>query len=206
MKRLRKKFGAGIRFYHCGEYGGKYGRAHYHAVIFNHDFADKVYYKTTEQGHRLYTSESLTELWPFGFSLIGDVTFESAAYVARYIMKKITGSQAPDHYRGRKPEYTTMSRRPGLGKGWYEKYKTEVYPFDEIIINMKPVRPPRFYDNLLDKEDPDLLQELKERRKQKAVKYNPKAHPGKRVTKHHLTMKEQCKIASISSLKRHTEL
>ncbi len=204
MKRLRKKYGSGIRFFHCGEYGDALGRPHYHAVIFNHDFPDKVLHRVTPQGHRLYTSESLEKLWPNGFALIGDVTFESAAYVARYVMKKVTGEPAAAHYQGRKPEYTTMSRRPGIGRGWYDKYKAEVYPFDEIIVNSKPVRPPRFYDNLLDKEDPDLLQSLKERRKQKAVKSNPKAHPGKRVTVHHLTMKEQCKLASISSLKRHS--
>ncbi len=150
-------------------------------------------------------SKSLEEIWQNGFALIGDVTFESAAYTARYIMKKVTGESSHAHYQGRKPEYTTMSRRPGLGKGWYEKFKSEVYPFDEVIINSKPVRPPRFYDLMLDKEYPDLLYLLKEKRKQKAVKSLPKAHPGKRVTVHHLTMKEQCKVASISSLKRHSQ-
>ena len=98
MKRLRKKYGAGIRFYHCGEYGELNKRPHYHACIFGFDFPDKRLWKVTNSGHRLYISESLDELWPFGFCTIGNVTFESAAYVARYIMKKVNGDAAADHY------------------------------------------------------------------------------------------------------------
>ena len=138
MKRLRKKYGKGIRFFHCGEYGDLYGRPHYHACLFNHDFDDRRLYSVRDDV-RLYTSESLQELWPFGFSSVGDVTFDSAAYVARYIMKKINGENAWHHYseidfdtgeiiNQRKPEYTTMSRRPGIGKGWYEKFKNDLYP------------------------------------------------------------------------------
>ena len=121
MKRLRKRFGSGIRFYHCGEYGTLLGRPHYHACIFNFDFPDKKLF-TIRDGINLYTSQALDELWPYGFSTIGSVTFESAAYTARYIMKKINGDAAKDHYEYvnpstgeislRKPEYTTMSRLP----------------------------------------------------------------------------------------------
>ena len=120
MKRLRKRFGEGVRYYHCGEYGEKYMRPHYHACLFNFDFPDKKIWKENN-GNRLYISESLSELWPFGFVTIGDVTFESAAYVARYIMKKVNGDLAESHYERvdwdtgevyhLKPEYTTMSRR-----------------------------------------------------------------------------------------------
>ena len=67
MKRLRKRFGGGIRFYHCGEYGERTRRPHYHACIFNFDFSDKKLFKIVNN-HRLYTSEQLEELWPFGFS------------------------------------------------------------------------------------------------------------------------------------------
>ena len=152
MKRLRKQFGSNIRYYHCGEYGEKFRRPHYHACIFNFDFPDKKIFKISN-GHNLYTSVILSEIWPYGFSLIGDVTFQSAAYVARYIMKKVTGDLAKDHYEyidpdtgeiiNLKPEYTTMSRRPGLGKGWFEKYKSDVYPDDFVILNGKKMKPPK---------------------------------------------------------------
>ncbi|AXH74125.1 MAG: replication initiator protein [Microviridae sp.] len=102
MKRLRKKYGDNIRFYMCGEYGENFGRPHFHACLFNHDFSDKKLWKTVNK-MPLFRSAELEELWPFGFSSIGSVTFESAAYVARYIMKKITGEAAEKHYTFRRP-------------------------------------------------------------------------------------------------------
>lgn len=171
IKRLRKKFGEGIRFFHCGEYGEKNFRPHYHACLFNFDFTDRKLYKNSN-GIPLYTSEILNSLWTnpdtgtsMGFATIGDVTFESAAYVARYITKKINGEKANKHYQGKKPEYITMSRRPGIGKGWYEKYKTDCYPSDFLVHREKKIKPPKFYDKLLDKEDPQQLEKLKESRK-----------------------------------------
>ena len=98
MKRLRKKYGEGIRFYMCGEYGEQLGRPHFHACLFNHDFDDKKLWKTTDSNSKLYRSKELEELWPFGYSSVGDVNFESAAYVARYIMKKVNGEAAELHY------------------------------------------------------------------------------------------------------------
>ena len=85
------------RFFHCGEYGEKFARPHYHACMFDLDFADQKHWKTIN-GNKHYTSETLEKIWPFGFSTIGDVTFESAAYVARYVTKKITGKNALHHY------------------------------------------------------------------------------------------------------------
>ena len=113
MKRLRFHVGGGIRFFHCGEYGEENGRPHHHAIIFNHDFADKKVWKTNN-GVVLYRSKILEELWPYGFATVGCVSFESAAYVARYITKKVNGDMADSHYLGREPEYITMSRRPGV--------------------------------------------------------------------------------------------
>lgn len=153
MKRLRKRFGSGIRFYHCGEYGPKLNRPHYHALIFGFDFSDKELWQTTDSGSRLYRSKDLERLWPFGFSSIGDVTFESAAYVARYILKKQNGKNADEHYFDSetgvilKPEYVTMSRRPGIASEWFDKYQHDVYPKDFITVRGKKVLPPRYYDN-----------------------------------------------------------
>lgn len=171
MKRLRKRFGEGIRFFHCGEYGEQFRRPHYHACLFNFDFSDKVLYKITHSGMRLYNSSALSELWPFGFSVIGSVTFESAAYVARYICKKITGEPADEHYQVFRPdtgevfkiepEYCTMSRRPGLGKGFYEKYKDDLLKNDYVVINGKTVKPPKFYDALFERECLDHFKRVK---------------------------------------------
>jgi len=205
MKRLRKKYGAKIRFYHCGEYGEQYGRPHYHACIFNHDFSDKQLWKT-QNGVPLYTSADLNLLWPYGFTSIGSVTYESAAYVARYILKKITGQNADDHYmwidpasgqvHQRKPEYTTMSRRPGIARGWFDKYRTDVYPHDRVIINELQVKPPKYYDKLFEQHSPELMEFVKYQREEKqklAVDNN---------TKDRLAVREEILLERLTRLPR----
>lgn len=166
MKRLRRYFqneGKKLRFFHCGEYGDTYGRPHYHACIFGVDFSDKVLWRDTA-GIPLYSSDTLNDLWGLGYCIIGEVTYDSAAYVARYIMKKITGDKAEAYYSGKKPEYITMSRRPGIGRGWYEKYKGDVFPHDYTVVNGAKVKPPKFYLGLYEKEENSDYLKLKEER------------------------------------------
>jgi hypothetical protein len=170
MKKLRFKFGQGIRFFHCGEYGFLLQRPHHHVILFNFDFPDK-YLWDIRNGNRLYRSPELEALWPYGFSSIGDVTFESCAYVARYIMKKVTGKNAGSHYNGREPEYITMSRRPGIAREWFDKYQTDVFPNDYVVIrNGLKCKPPKYYDNIYDKIDPKSMKHVKFNRKLDALK------------------------------------
>ena len=172
MKRLRKKHGK-VRFFHCGEYGEKNKRPHYHALLFGLDFKDKELFSERD-GVRLYISKSLSELWPHGFSTLGDVTFESAAYVARYVMKKVRGEGAEEYYSNWidpitgevtdvKPEYATMSRKPGIGYEWFKEFKNDVFPHDYCVVRGHEVKPPRYYETLLSEEE---LAEVKEKRKQ----------------------------------------
>lgn len=183
MKRLRKRFGNGIRYYHCGEYGEVFSRPHYHACLFNFCFPDLYYWKKSN-GIDLYRSSILEELWPYGHSSVGSVTFESAAYVARYIMKKVLGKNALLHYEDihfgtgeiyqRVPEYTTMSRGSkvlgtgGIGYGWFERYSDDVYPNDYVVMRDRKMRPPRFYDSKL---SVDILKEIKNNRMSKALEF-----------------------------------
>lgn len=146
MKRLRKQFGTGVRFFACGEYGEKSLRPHYHVLLLNKDFADKRLLSTGSE-YNLYASKLLSQLWTQGSHAIGDVNFESAAYVARYCTKKITGPKAASHYGGREPEFLVMSRRPGIGTGYFQKYSEEMYTHDNVIVNGVPSSLPRFYDN-----------------------------------------------------------
>lgn len=164
MKRLRKKCGNGIRFFMCGEYGEKYQRPHYHAIIFNYDFPDRRLWKV-QNGVPLYNSDILERLWTYGFSTIGDVTFESAAYVARYITKKITGADSYKHYRGRVPEFTNQSRRPGIARQWFDKFYTDVYPSDSCVVRPGMIaRPPKYYDKIYDLHFGDEFSRIKARR------------------------------------------
>ena len=89
------------------------GRPHYHALLFNHDFKDKKLWKENANGDNLYTSEELAEVWSLGFCSLGAVTYQSAAYTARYIMKKISGEQAREHYIWSDPRTgEVFDRRP----------------------------------------------------------------------------------------------
>lgn len=158
MKRLRKHFESRkIRFFHCGEYGGKLGRPHYHAIVFNLDFDDKYEYKLASDGSQLWISDTLNQIWGKGFCIIGAVTFESCAYVARYIMKKMTGEDSYLHYVDpdtgviKSKEYVTMSRRPGIGGDWFQKYHSDVFPRGYVLSNGHPASPPRYYEKELDK-------------------------------------------------------
>ena len=200
FKRLRKEYGNGIRYYACGEYGSLYSRPHYHACIFNHDFPDK-YFWMANGSYNIFRSPTLERLWPFGFSSIGAVTFDSAAYVARYILKKQLGKGAADFYSsiGRVPEYTVMSRRPGIAHDWFELYHDDVYPSDEVIVKNHKVKPPRYYDNLFDIQDHEGFSRIKARRRGAAA-HSEMSDIDRRL------VKEQIKIARIKTLKRAIEI
>lgn len=172
IKRLRKSLPEKrIRYYGCGEYGERFRRPHYHVIIFGHDFQDKEIFKAgikrwknrfqTGIDHTIYTSENLQKIWKKGFSSIGTVSFESAGYVARYCTKKITGKMAESHYNGRTPEFALMSRRPGIGKPWLDKFRSDVYPKDYFTLRGIKMQPPLYYDSQLKKEDNELYEKIK---------------------------------------------
>lgn len=177
LKRLRKALGS-FRFYMCGEYGEGNLRPHYHAILFGVDFNDKELH-THERGIKLYRSPLLTSVWGLGHCTVGAVTYQSAAYVARYVMKKITGRDARDYYlrqhpeTGEKfqvlPEYTQMSLKRGIGYEWYKKYRSDCYPSDYLVKEGKKFTVPRYYDKLLDSECQELYEKIKRRRREKAL-------------------------------------
>lgn len=183
MKRLRKAKGSGIRFYASGEYGDVNGRPHYHLLLFNCGFSDRIFLRENRRGERLYTSPSLRDLWPYGFNVIGDVTFDSAAYVARYVMKKVDGKKREaGHYQvydedglihERVPEFAVMSRGGRTGKGigysYYLKYGEEIRNHDSVVIEGREVKPPRFYDRLTEEYSEAALHQYKRERKRCAV-------------------------------------
>lgn len=218
FKRLRKRLGKKIRYFACGEYGEKGGRPHYHAIIFGHDFPDRVVHAKTKRGDLLYRSETLEKAWPFGHSLIGNVTFESAAYVARYVMKKRkgdddaidpkTGKTNKEHYmifdpetgevHIQQPEFCLMSRNPGLGKEWLLKYKEDTDK-DYITLNGSKMSLPKYYDSVLEIEDEIGMMERKAKRQKRAAKNKDDN------TLERLAVKEKVKIAQTGTLTRDLE-
>lgn len=170
LKRLRKKVSPRkIRFLYCGEYGEKTRRPHYHLLLFGYDFPDKRRHGRSGSGDYLYTSALLDALWGKGHALIGSVTFESAAYVARYSLKKVTGKPAAAHYGETvdpvtgevtmtfQPEFFQASLKPGIGRPWLEKYKSDVYPNDYVVVRGHKCKPPRAYDKTLDEKEVSLI-------------------------------------------------
>lgn len=194
MKRLRKRYGEGVRFFHCGEYGESLGRPHHHAILFNVDFEDKWFYKSVG-GNTLWTSKVLDGLWQQGFCSVGQVSFESAGYVARYALKKVTGPAAESHYGGRVPEYLTMSRRPGIGKAFFEKYRSDFYPSDECVVRGVVTKPPRYYDKLLEESAPSVLSGVKAARVRAALD-DPDS------TGSRLIVREEVKTAAVRTFSR----
>jgi hypothetical protein len=175
MKRLRKYTKQKIRFYMCGEYGEENFRPHYHAILFGYMPDDLEVIGCNHMNQKLYKSPFLEKTWGKGFVTIGEVTFQSAAYVARYCMKKITGEEAEEHYKrvipdtGEivqvKPEFSCMSRKPGIGKPWFDKYMSDVFPHDYCVnADGKKVKTPNYYLDLLEKEAPFLWEEVKHNR------------------------------------------
>lgn len=175
-----------IKFYQCGEYGDKNNRPHYHAILFGHNFKDWVYLRDSPSGSPIYTSPVLEKIWGRGFVTVGTVSFESAAYVARYCLKKINGKRADEinpetglkHYERINsftgefhevwPEYSTMSRggRSGRGVGydWIDKYTLDCYPKDFTTVNSIKMPNPRYYDNYLEENNPLMYDDIKQAR------------------------------------------
>ncbi len=208
MKELRREiYPKKIRFFACGEYSDPPAlRPHFHACLFGIQFPDLKIIDYNHLQQPLYTSPLLEKVWRKGFSTIGEVTYESAAYVARYVMKKIRGDRAEEHYTRAnrdtgelvqvEPEYNTSSRRPGLGRSWFEKFHKDVYPSDQVVIGSRIHKPPRYYDKLLEKTDPHLLEELKHQR----LKFAALHH--KDSTDERLEAREFCAAARINQLHR----
>lgn len=208
MKRLRSFHGAPIRYYHCGEYGETTNRPHYHALLFGIDFADKKKHSVNPQGQTLYKSETLEKLWGFGHCLIGQVTFETAAYTARYCVKKINGEKQAEAYRmvdletgetfERIPPYSTMSLKPGIGAKHYDAYATSFFPRDSAICRGKETPVPRYYFRRLEAVDPKAAKAIKAKRIRKAATPERKADS----TPERLLVRKTVREAKISLLSR----
>lgn len=164
IRRLKRKVKKPIRYFYVGEYGESNFRPHYHLIVFGYDFPDKVHWKS-DMGNRIYISEMLDKLWKKGFSTIGNVTFDSAGYVARYAVKKVLGKDSEDYYKGMTPEFCNMSKRPkGIGQEWFEKYHRDVFPHDYVVLNGRKIKVPKYYDKLAGIMFPEEFRKVKARR------------------------------------------
>lgn len=180
MKRLRrayeyKGYENKLRFFACGEYGSQTLRPHFHLIVFGLKLDDLTLFKRNFNGDNLYNSAFISKLWKKGFSVVGDVTWQSCAYVARYIMKKHLGkdSEFYDIYNI-EPEFTLMSRKPGIARQYYDEHKDELFYQDFVSISTKDggkkIFPPPYYEKLFEEDFPEQeVVERKEKRKQSKI-------------------------------------
>lgn len=181
MKRLRRHFeNDKIRFFMSGEYGSQTFRPHYHAILFGLHLDDLLLYKQSPQGFAYYNSPSLQKCWsdpetgePYGFAVVAEVTWETCAYTARYVMKKLTGKEAEFYTNFNiQPEFTLMSRKPGIARQYFDEHP-DLYKSEYINVKTEKgglkFRPPRYFDKLYDLEHPEEMQAIKDIRKKMAI-------------------------------------
>lgn len=166
-KRLNRK---PFRFFACGEYGDNFHRPHYHILLFDYWPEDA----RQAIGTDYFSSKFLTDKWKKGHVSIGQVTYASAKYAAKYTLKEPIGykkamhqEQRYDHLHGLlvdvDPQFVKFS--PGLGKKWVEKYWTDYYPNDFIVMRNQngttQHATPRFYDDWLRQHHPEIYAQVK---------------------------------------------
>jgi len=168
-KRARKKLGP-LRYYAVGEYGDRTLRPHYHFCVFGHAFTEgRVMLR--EQPNRLWTSPLLEELWGLGNVSIGTLNFETARYTASYVTKKLRSKQTYVRIEPETGELVPliqprafMSLKPAIGRAWLDLYGKYVYEHDRVVIQGRPQKPPKYYDQWLGKIDKEKLEKIKEQR------------------------------------------
>lgn len=178
MKKLRHMAEPNrIRFLMCGEYGEEFGRPHFHYIVHGLPLPDLRHHSGTDN-HELGVSKQLEEVWGMGHIPVARVTHESAAYVASYTLKRVTGERAENYIRPHpltgqpfrvRPEFARMSRRPGLGAGWLDQWgRTDLSGDFQIVAGQrKPI--PRYY---VSKLAPEQQGAYTARRQERAMRPN----------------------------------
>lgn len=169
----------GIRFMACGEYGTEGARPHYHIIFFNLNLPQETFYNTRIINKEIYWQNTVIErAWNKGISNISQATWNTIAYTARYITKKINGEYSEElyHANGKEKEFMRVSRMPGIGQNYYDKHKEEIYKNDSITIKNKKgivtCKPPTYFDRLYEKEFPDEFEKIQKQRRKDGENQN----------------------------------
>lgn len=185
MKRLRKeldKQGKKITYLMCGEYGSKYNRPHYHAVIFgwNPDLSD-LRLVERKQHYTISSSKLIEKCWPYGFNTVGTANIHSGSYLAKYVIKQTkdwndylydidvdTGEVC--NYKRPYLVYPRSKQNGGLGYRWYRKNAEEIFEQGYIQGSRIEIKQtiPRYYKRKFEEEFPELYKKWKEEAQEKA--------------------------------------
>lgn len=208
LKRLRKNTGQKFRYFYCGEYGEKRGRPHYHIIFFGLRLQDLKFWKFSilewsKEKNQLFTSEIMNKTWQKGIVALNEVSFESCAYVARYVTKKYKGSDSEEHYKrlGQVPEYICMSRRPGIGEAFFEENKEKFFNdekfFQKTRRGLIRVKGGRYFDKQIEKADENVLKILKKLREKNLEEYETSIFNKTNLTKKEYIANKKLKYRDI---------
>ena len=173
-----------IKTFDCGEYGESEKRPHYHLIIMNFDPGDLKFWKWSvcewnpSMRNKLYRSDILDKLWtdnkgnPIGYVEVNEVNYETCAYVAGYIEKKLNGILGKEEYadKGIIPPFTSRSKN--LGRDYFEEHKDQFFKDSNFYVasqsGLKEIKPGRYFDKLMERDDPQRYEALKEQRAERA--------------------------------------
>lgn len=183
-----------IRYMAAREYGSTSLRPHYHLIIFGLPLDQELFVKVgnNTNGDPLWTTPQLdnmeskdcwsvrrplgdrsAKMYRAGNVMIGEVTFQSISYVARYTIKKANKEYKSDWwYKAQGLDVEAISQSQDLGKWYYELHKHEIYNRDLVPVlgkNGNFSRPPRSFDRLYKREFPKQYEEVIQRRKEKML-------------------------------------
>ncbi|QCQ85063.1 replication initiator protein [Blackfly microvirus SF02] len=132
LKRLRRRDESSrIRYYAVGEYGSRFGRPHYHLLLFN----------SVESDVRMAWLDSRGV--PIGAVHVGLVSSASIAYVTKYMIQK------DDYPDGVEKPFATMSRRYGIGGHYLTDQMVAWHRLNDanyvVRVGNEKGRLPRFY-------------------------------------------------------------
>jgi hypothetical protein len=182
IRKLRYERDEKISYMVTGEYGDKNKRPHWHAIMFGFRPEDSQYKYTSDRGDKVFTSESIRKLWGRGAIEYGDVTMDSAGYVARYAAKKLVHGRDQDHEYH--PIHKSSSKR-AIGKSWIEKYWKHTFRNGYVTIPGQDgiMKIPRYYVDWLKKENtkeyvryvtevrPKIMQKMEEKVRREEMEY-----------------------------------
>ena len=211
LKRLRSHYKrefnhTNIRFFACGEYGEHTERPHYHLILFNLPIIDLEPFFINKHHQQIYRSKTIEEIWGKGHVSVGELTFESAAYVARYTLKKLTKAEA--ECIGIEPEFINMSRKPGIGADYLKDNYKEIYENDELILRKSvdkvvKQKPIKYFDKLYEQIDPEALYDIKLNRRENAIEARKIKMSHTTLTESEVeALEERSLLRRITSLKR----
>lgn len=199
IKKVKKYLGSNkqnpVRQSYCGEYGSKTNRPHYHLILYNADFVDKTPHRTTDQGHPVFTSKTLTRLWGKGNVEFGYASAATVAYLYKYILKKKTRKEKKQPLVIERNgityevahEFIESSRNPGIGAHLRDSVSIKK---GYLAVNGVRTKLPKYYSEHLKKTDPRTYEKIKDLKfdymskkpKETALRKKQKEHAQKALT------------------------